>query len=849
MLSDAVGDRHSLLIIGMVAVGAACLIFAITRLATTLTTGKPTPWWANATGAAAMLAIYAWYRRSPGTRSGGAVHATATVATIALLIPVAYGMSSTIWWLSLVAFAMILLGRRREAMLWGTGIPFLVLAVSLAEPFVQVENATGENSLERMLAKTVFVVLIAGLATGFRAVANRRAIALHESEERFRSQSEATFEGTAVCREGRILDANRQLAEMLGLDRAELIGRNIAQYVTPGALDFVMECDRSDHDGPYECLFLRKDGTTFPVEMRGRKAYRQGQAEHLIAIRDITERKQAEQALRESEERFKMLVENTDDFVMLTHADGRRLYVSPSYFTATGWTMEEIQQTDWRARVHPEDLPAVEKVREANLAGEPTVVEYRSLCKDGSWIWVEARCRPLASLNGHVQEMVLVSRDITARKEDQARRDLLTGLPNRFLFYEAVGGAIGESRLGGGCLAVLLVNLDRFEEVNESRDHSVGDLVLQAIARKLAGALKDGALLARMGGDEFAVLLRDEKSSKAAGATATELLDVIAAPLLLAGQEFHLTASIGISLYPADGDSAGALMRSADLAMRRSRRTGGGAYQFVTPDMATAASERLLLKEGLRKAIAGEELALHYQPLVDITSGSVVAMEALVRWHHPRMGLLLPDLFIGLAEESALIHPVGQWVLHTACKQCQAWRAQGNERLSVAVNLSPRQFLQADLADSVRGVLEAVAMPPESLILEITEGTAMWDMDQTVIALRALRELGARIAIDDFGKGYSSLAYLKRFPIDFIKIDRSFIQDVVLEPDDAAIVISLISMAHGLNLKVVAEGVESAEQMEFLRHAGCDIAQGYFVRHPAPPDEFGGLLRTLSGAQ
>ncbi|MFH1176438.1 MAG: EAL domain-containing protein [Acidobacteriota bacterium] len=461
----------------------------------------------------------------------------------------------------------------------------------------------------------------------------------------------------------------------------------------------------------------------------------------------------------------------------------------------------------------------------------------------GTWGGLEVRVRKMKRREAELLALIEERDRAVARLDHLAHHDLLTGLPNRLSFYDGLTRALVEERESGRRFALLLINLDRFNEINDMMGHEVGDMVLRAVARRLGALLGEGDIVARMGSDEFTVLWRGLDRDGDPGRFASRILDELSAPLHLAGQEFRLLASIGVAICPADGDDVETLMRNADFAMNRAKNEGGHTWQFITAEVSATVSERIGLKRSLTEALTREEFTLHYQPQLQLATGRVVAIEALVRWQRPGLGELLPGKFIELAEETAFIEPLGEWVLKTACAQGQAWRTAGFGSCAVAVNLSARQFHQRELSGVIARALAVTGFDARLLVLEITESTAMRDMEATAVILGELNELGVSIAVDDFGRGYSSLAYLKRFPIHALKIDQSFIRDVVRSPEDAAIVQAIVSMAHALNLRVVAEGVETTEQLAFLRRAGCDEVQGFLIGRPGPPSELEPFLR------
>jgi diguanylate cyclase (GGDEF)-like protein len=455
---------------------------------------------------------------------------------------------------------------------------------------------------------------------------------------------------------------------------------------------------------------------------------------------------------------------------------------------------------------------------------------------------------PLFDEAGRTRGAIGASLDITERKraEEQVRtlayHDALTTLPNRLLFQDRLSQAVAQTRRQRGGLAVLFLDLDRFKVINDSLGHTVGDRLIREVAQRLRGAVREEDTVARLGGDEFTLLLPDVAKAVPAARVARKVLDVVKAPYVLDGRELYVTASMGISLFPDDGQDAETLVKNADTAMYRAKEQGRDGYQLYTPAMNATALERLNLESGLRKALANDQLVLYYQPIFDIFRGRVHGLEAVLRWRHPELGMVAPAEFVPLAEVTGLLGPIGAWVMRTAAAQARAWQRAGHEDLTVAVNLSARQFQEPDLVAQVTEALEASGLEPRRLELEITESNAMQNAQQAIHTLRELKSLGVRLSIDDFGTGYSSLSLLKQFPIDTLKIDQSFIRDITTDPDDAAIATAVIALAHTLKLKVVAEGVETREQLDFLAARGCDRTQGYYLSPPVPAERVMALL-------
>ncbi len=432
---------------------------------------------------------------------------------------------------------------------------------------------------------------------------------------------------------------------------------------------------------------------------------------------------------------------------------------------------------------------------------------------------------------------------IQERLQYIAHHDVLTDLPNRALFMDRLKQALARARWHRRLVAVMFLDLDRFKQINDSLGHDAGDRLLSELARRITANLRDGDTVARFGGDEFVVLLEDLDAVGDVDRIAQKTLGISARPFSAAGQELVMTASIGISVFPNDGDNAGVLMQAADTAMYRAKETGRNNYQFYSKEMGDRAVRRLSLESGLRRALERGQFELHYQPIVDVDTGRAVAAEALVRWRHPQRGLIAPGEFVGLLEETGLIEPVGAWILRTACCEAKAWTGVAGT-CSVGVNISGRQLVAPAFLDTVLDALRQSGLAAERLVVEVTETFLMHTIDVAVETLKALSAQGVRIAIDDFGIGYSSLSYLKRLPIDVLKIDQSFVRDLVSDPNDASIVSATIAMAQSLNLEVIGEGVETQEQLAALRELGCREVQGYHLSRPVGQHDIASLLQS-----
>jgi diguanylate cyclase (GGDEF)-like protein/PAS domain S-box-containing protein len=568
-------------------------------------------------------------------------------------------------------------------------------------------------------------------------------------------------------------------------------------------------------------------------------------------IDDVLARKRTEKALQESEQRFRQLVAMSSDwyweqdesfcFVALTgdfpEKSGIRL---DRIVGKTRWDLVPGMAESESGRAHRAMLEAHAPFK--NL-------EYSALDDNGDARWYCINGEPIFDEHGCFSGYRGTGSDITARKLTEqrvhhvAQHDALTGLPNRSLLQDRLGQAVAWANRSGRPVWVMLIDLDRFKYVNDSMGHKAGDVLLMTVAARLRSSLRDSDTVARLSGDEFVVIL-SEDSEPLCPEIVQRVMDSVAQPVLLGSREFFVTCSIGVAAYPSDGTPADSLIEHADIAMYRAKKLGRNNFQFYTPAMNEESLERVRIEGGLRSALERNEFVLHYQPQVELQSGRIVGMEALIRWRHPELGMVPPSRFVGVAEDTGLIVPIGAWVMRTACAQNKAWQDAGLGRLRVAVNLSARQFGAADLLPGIEAALRDTGLAPDCLELELTESLFMGDITPAVELLHRMKALGVNLSIDDFGTGYSSFSYLSRFPIDVLKIDRSFVADITHDANDAAIVDSIIALAHNLRLSVIAEGVETAEQLAYLREQGCDEMQGYYFSRPLPAAEFEQLLRT-----
>jgi diguanylate cyclase (GGDEF)-like protein/PAS domain S-box-containing protein len=583
----------------------------------------------------------------------------------------------------------------------------------------------------------------------------------------------------------------------------------------------------------------------------------------VIVFRDVEYRRAAERALQSSEEsraenadalfeekeRAQVTLNSIGDAVVSTNFWGRVTYLNIVAERMTGWTQA---QASGRA---VDDVFRLVDVMTRNPIATPTaraIIENRTVglaedcvlirC-DGVELAIETSAAPIHDRQGGVIGAVMVAHDVTIARELShklarlALHDSLTDVPNRTLLSDRLAQAMMRAHRGGNSVAVLYIDLDRFKHINDSLGHAVGDQLLKSVADRLQTCVRSSDTVSRQGGDEFLVLLADVVHPHDAALCAEKIIMALDTPHRIAGHDLRITASIGIATFPGDAADAEALLRNADFAMYQAKYTGRNNYQFFRPEMNANAIERQSVETDLRQAVARQEFMLNYQPKIDLETGAVVGVEALIRWHRPRHGVVLPARFIPVAEESGLILPIGRWVLDTACRQARAWQNEGLAPISIAINVSAVELRAKDFLTNVQQILEQTRLEPRFLEIELTETFMMQDWKSTAEILRALKGLGVRIALDDFGTGYSSLSYMKRFPIDALKIDQSFVRDMTTDSDDASIVSAVIDMGRSLNMRVVAEGIQTHDQLLFLKDRHCPEGQGFYFAPPVPADQ------------
>jgi diguanylate cyclase (GGDEF)-like protein/PAS domain S-box-containing protein len=649
---------------------------------------------------------------------------------------------------------------------------------------------------------------------------------------------------------GSLFGLTRESIRDAGID---LVGRHMLPGDYEAALSRIAEVSAA-HPGQSAALVLHyrlvgadgrvrdcHDSMTIEVDPSGKPLAIFG------VVVDVSERLRAEAAMYEKEAQFRATMEAAQVGIFLLQ-DGLFRYANPFLLKLFGYAEGElIDRLGPLDVILPEQRAMVQEQIHLRAAGEQgRTYEITGVRKDGVRFPMTILGSPV-TYQGQPASVGTVL-DISLQKEAEHRAreladfDPLTGLPNRRLLRDRSTQLLAAAEREGSEMALVFLDLDHFKRVNDSLGHSVGDELLCAVAQRLATVVRKVDTLARLGGDEFIIALPGVHASGAAE-VACRLLEVCAAPFVVGGHDLTITLSLGISLFPVDGRDFETLLRNADAAMYKAKDAGRNAFRFYSSEMNVATLRHLLMESGLRRGLGAREFVLHYQPLVHIESGVTVGVEALIRWQNPELGLIPPDQFIHVAEDIGLINPIGEWVLREACRQIRAWQDAGLPPLVVAVNVSPLQFRQAGFVDTVASALATSGLDARFLELELTERTVMQDAELTLGTLSALNIMGVELALDDFGTGYSSLAYLKRFPVGKLKIDRSFVRDLEVDPDDRAIASTILSMGRSLRLKVLAEGVETGEQCEILRGMGCELVQGYHFSRPLPPEQLVEFLR------
>ncbi|MFA6055009.1 MAG: EAL domain-containing protein [Thermodesulfovibrionales bacterium] len=738
------------------------------------------------------------------------------------------------------------------------GLPFIFVTGTMGEEKAveTLKRGATDYVLKHNLSRLVPSIMRAMREAEEHIERKKAQEALRESEERFRTLVESAPEAIFVQSQGCFVYLNPAMLRLLGASMpVELLGKEFMERIAPEYHKAVRERIRVQQEtgkpAPLmEQEYLRLDGSRVPVETTAVAVCFQDRDAHLVFVRDITERKRSEELLHENRARLDLALRSAGMGVWhwniienKRYFDDQSCYllgINPAMFTGSA--------EEFFGALHPGDLEttksALARTIEQDVLYES---EYRAVWPDGSVHYMTARGKLVRDNKGRPLRINGILWDITERKQMEeklkylAYYDSLTDLPNRNLFFERIDQVIEEAKDNSSSLAVVRTDINKFKSICDLYGSAVGDRVLKEVAERLSASIREGDIAAHLGNDEFGIACLGLTGSDDI-IMLDKIIKDISYPLNIHGDEIILTFSTGISLYPHDGENASELLKSAGLALSIAKKEGRKTCQFYSKEMNVEASEMMLLEKQLTKAIKDEEFILHYQPYWDINTKKMVGMEALVRWQSQDKGLVPPGKFIPVLEDTGMIIEVGEWILRTAMRQVKEWQNNGYPVVPVSVNMSLVQFRQKDLAGMVKKIMKDSGYYPSLLTLEITESAFMQDIEFTKSVLTAMKEIGCSVSIDDFGTGYSSLAYLKRFPVDNLKIDISFIREMVRDPDSASIVMAIINMAHALNLKTIAEGIETEEQWNFLRLLRCDMGQGFYLSKPLPAEDFEKLL-------
>ena len=664
-------------------------------------------------------------------------------------------------------------------------------------------------------------------------------------EQRWRDLAEAALDGLLVHDGIRILDANRRLAAIFGYHQAELVGAPLGVLVPDDEAERLQDYATGRREDPAHFTGRRRDGSRGPIEVSGGNAYYRGEARHVLSIRSI----EAEVALKQRVQWLSQVVEQSPSAVMVTDTEGRIEYVNQRFSETSLYPTDETLGR--KANILNSGLNAPELYADLWKTlqdGEVWRGEILNRRKDGSLFWEYEIISPIRDEGGRVTHYAAMKEDVTLRKEyeerllHQAHFDELTGLPNRLLARDRLNVALARAERNGEKVAVMMLDLDGFKKINDTLGHAVGDALLGEISTRLKGVLRETDTVARFGGDEFLVILPDLKQEMAAEVTGRKILHACSQPAMIGLHELFVTTSLGITLFPDDGDNPDALLKNADTAMYEAKRTGKNRATPFRKEAGQRIVRHLAIETGLRRALERNELSLVYQPIIDLATGLTAGAEALARWHSAELGAVGPAEFIPVAEESDIIHEIGDWILREGCRVASELRKVAERPLFVTINLSARQ-MDRRVPDQVAAALDAYALPPELLKIEVTESLLVRDIPLTLEIMEALRTMGVGLSLDDFGTGYSSLGYVKKYPFSVLKIDQSFVRDVMHDVRDRRLFSAIVAMARALGLDVTAEGVETPEHLALVRGQGCDFAQGCYFSVPLPQDRFAAFIR------
>jgi diguanylate cyclase (GGDEF)-like protein/PAS domain S-box-containing protein len=709
-----------------------------------------------------------------------------------------------------------------------------------------------ELSLRYIEIEGELCILWIGRDVSERAIAE---IARRQSEEKFVEVFNRSPDGIAIVRQEDMLicDINEAFVNSSGHQREDLIGESLFELdvVSESALaDAALRLEEDDHFSNLEMTLHTKSGEEIPALVSATTLEVEEEPCFLIIAKDLRDLRATEEQLRASEQRFRGAFENAPIGILLVDMDGKVFQANRFAAELLSYRNASMRNLHISRLVPDDDRDKYNDLMQRLAKGHQATLrtEQRMLCADGAEIWTNMHVVLLRSQDGEPAYGIVQIADITEMKHSQQRMermafyDILTDLANRRLFYDRLSQAIEYTTRNNRLAALLYLDLDQFKRVNDTLGHEAGDTLLRTVAERLSHNVRQEDTVARPGGDEFTVLLYNIGKPEDAGHVAEKILKELRRPITVAGEQLVMTTSIGVSIIPSDGTDPKQLMSNADLAMYRAKEQGRNQFQFYSKEMNTNAAHRLKTENELRAALERQEFELYYQPKVRLSDLQIVGVECLLRWHHPERGLLLPGEFIEVAEETGTIVDLGKWVIETACSAATQLAQEAGEPICTAVNISPRQFRDVELVSTVQRCLAQTGLDPDNLEIEITETMLMDDVEAASATVCDLHDLGVRLAIDDFGTGYSSLNYLKKFPIDTIKVDRSFVADIPESQDDMAITAAVIAMARRLHLAVVAEGVQTREQLEFLQQHECEFAQGFLFSQAVPLEALKQLL-------
>ena len=682
---------------------------------------------------------------------------------------------------------------------------------------------------------------------------DQMAISLEQSarekskeEERWRDLAEAALDGVLVHDGNRILDVNRRLADIFGYEPGELRGSLLARLVPEDHATILVAYGDVNSSQPIRLAGMSKNGATIPIEVTGGQAYYAGASQRVLSVRDISR----EAALKSRVQWLSQLVEQSPSSVMITDPDGKIEYVNARFTETSLYSPEAtIGRTPnlLNSGLNPPEL--FEGLWRTIKAGDVWRGEILNRRKDGTLFWEYEIISPIRDDGGRVTHFAAMKEDVTLRKEyeekllRQAHFDELTGLPNRLLARDRLNGALARAGRNSSKVAVIMADLDGFKKINDTLGHATGDALLGVIATRIKGALREADTVARLGGDEFLVILPDLKQELAADIAGRKILNACAQPAMVGSHEMYVSASLGVALYPDDGDSPDILIKNADTAMYEAKRAGKNRVMPFRKEAGLRIVRHLSLETGLHRALQRNELSLAFQPIMDLATGSVAGAEALLRWNNPELGEVTPSEFIPIAEETDIIQEIGAWVLNESCRTLSGLRRTLARPFFMSVNLSARQ-MDRRIVDLIATALDTHALPPDALKIEVTESLLVRDIPLTLEIMESMRGLGVGLALDDFGTGYSSLSYIKKYPFSTLKIDQSFIRGVLLDTRDRRLFSAIVAMARALGLDITAEGVETPEHLGLVRDEKCAYSQGFLFSKPLPLDQFLAFMRT-----